>query len=190
MRKEKREEVLHIKSRLNIITCKNIDIIAVNYAIRIGWCYEITFRNITFVHWLCTRWDLQSICCVNEIALSRYLEIIRVGRVLEVMRIPRRRYLRYSNWNIIFGIVDGCYFFDHRQFRGIYKCYFRLYVKDDSHRNAVRGWSACLSIRSKRRKKRKRVVAEKCRSLWCRQRRLDIIFFKATCVGHFAPWEA
>lgn len=46
--------------------CKNIDIIAVNYAIRIGWWYEITFRNIAFVYWLYARWDLQSVWMLRQ----------------------------------------------------------------------------------------------------------------------------
>lgn len=104
-------------------------------------------------------------CCVNEIALSRYLEIIRVGRVLEVMRIPRRKYLRYSNWNIIFRIVDGCYFFIDRQLQGIDKRYFHLYVKNgDSQQNAVCAAEALIfSLGEKEKEKergRKRVVGE------------------------------
>jgi len=51
--------------------------------------------------------DAASGCRVNEMALCRaILEIMRARRVLAgVMRIPWRRYSRYSNWNVRLSIA-------------------------------------------------------------------------------------
>lgn len=93
-------------------------------------------------------------------ALSRYLEIIHVGRVLEVMRIPRRRYLRYSNWNVIFGVVDECYFFsttaNSEGYISIIFAYTSRMMIHSEMRFAVEAFVFSLRRGRKRRRKRKR----------------------------------